>query len=244
MPLTARQYFTLRRLHSLTGVVPVGVFLLEHFFTNSKALQGPAAYNGAIAFLQSLPYLYLIEIMGIGVPIIFHATLGIWIAWQSKNNTRHYPYGRNFMFFWQRVTGVFLVVYIGYHVLTTRFAPWLGHPDAHADFFQLMHDKLQNPLIFVFYVLGVVAASFHLGNGLWGFAIHWGLLTGRGAQRAWSWAGISVSVLLAVVGLNALLAFEPMGLRGMTVFQKNEAAVAAPAEANPGEVASPDAEAR
>lgn len=225
MPVTARQYFTLRRLHSLTGVLPVGVFLLEHFFTNSKALQGAEAYNGAIEFLQALPYLYLIEIFGIAVPILFHAVLGVWIAWQAKNNPVTYPYARNQFFFWQRVSGVFLVVYIAYHVATTRFAPWLGHPDAHADFFKLMHDKLQNPLVFAFYVLGVLAASYHLGNGLWGFAIHWGILTGRGAQRRWSWAAIAVSVALAVIGINSLLAFEPMGLKGVTIFQKDETAV-------------------
>ncbi len=229
MPLTARQYFTLRRLHSLTGVVPVGVFLLEHFFTNSKALQGAAAYNGAVAFLQGIPYLYLVEFFGIAVPILFHAALGVWIAWQAKNNALAYPYARNQFFFWQRVTGVFLVVYIAYHVATTRFAPYLGHPDAHADFFKLMHDKLQNPLVLVFYALGVVSAAYHFGNGLWGFAIHWGLLTGRGSQRRWSWVAIAISVTIAVVGLNSLLAFEPLGLRAVTLFSKPaEASHAAP----------------
>lgn len=222
MALTARQYFTLRRLHSLTGVVPVGVFLLEHFFTNSQALRGPRAYNDSIEFLQSLPYLYLIEIVGIALPILFHAGLGIWIAWQAKNNAVTYPYARNQMFFWQRVTGVFLVFYIAYHVATTRFAPYFGHPDAHADFFQLMHDKLQNPLVFAFYVLGVLAAGFHFGNGLWGFAIHWGLLTGRGAQRRWSWVALAISLAISAVGINALLAFEPMGLKGVTIMQPQE----------------------
>jgi succinate dehydrogenase / fumarate reductase cytochrome b subunit len=220
MPLTARQYFTLRRLHSLTGVVPVGVFLLEHFFTNSKALQGAAEYNGAVAFLQSIPYLYLVEFFGIAVPIVFHAALGLWIAWQAKNNAIAYPYARNQFFFWQRVTGVLLVVYIAYHVATTRFAPYLGDPDAHADFFKMMHDKLQNPLVFAFYVLGVCAAAYHFGNGLWGFAIHWGILTGRGSQRRWSWVAIAISVAIAAVGVNSLLAFEPLGLRAVTIFSK------------------------
>jgi succinate dehydrogenase / fumarate reductase cytochrome b subunit len=36
-PLRAGQgySFVLRRLHSLTGIVPIGAFLLEHFFSNA-----------------------------------------------------------------------------------------------------------------------------------------------------------------------------------------------------------------
>ncbi|MBP1611412.1 MAG: succinate dehydrogenase subunit, partial [Acidobacteria bacterium] len=75
MALTDRQYFTLRRLQSLTGVVPVGVFLLEHWFTNAFALGGAAAYNEKVEFLRSLPYLFLLEVFGIFLPIAFHAVV-------------------------------------------------------------------------------------------------------------------------------------------------------------------------
>ena len=40
MKISDRTYFTLKRLHSLTGVVPVGLFLLEHLYTNARSLQG------------------------------------------------------------------------------------------------------------------------------------------------------------------------------------------------------------
>ena len=32
--------FLLRRLHSLTGIVPIGAFLIEHFISNSEATKG------------------------------------------------------------------------------------------------------------------------------------------------------------------------------------------------------------
>ena len=35
--------FWARRLHSLSGVIPIGAFLVEHFFTNSFSRQGPEA---------------------------------------------------------------------------------------------------------------------------------------------------------------------------------------------------------
>jgi succinate dehydrogenase / fumarate reductase, cytochrome b subunit len=218
MALTARQYFSLRRLHSLTGVVPVGVFLAEHFFTNSFALQGAQSYNDKVGFLKSIPYLYLVELFGIAVPIAFHAVLGLWIFWEAKMNSTRLPYKQNFMFTLQRVTGVFLVFYIGYHVAVTRFGQWFGYQNQ--DLFALMKHHLENPLVAIFYVLGILAASFHLGNGLWGFALHWGLITEHRSQKRWAWAAIGVSVALALVGLNSLLAFGPFGLRPVRIFSE------------------------
>ncbi len=218
MPLTARQYFTLRRLHSLTGVVPVGVFLMEHFFTNSFALQGAQAYNDKVAFLKSLPYLYLLELFGIALPIVFHAALGVWIWWQSRSNTTALPYKQNWMFTLQRISGVFLMFYISYHVAVTRFGTLFGYENT--DLFGLMKHHMENPAIAVFYVLGILAASFHLGNGLWGFALHWGLITEHKSQKRWAWAALAVSLALALAGLNSLLAFQPFGLKPVTIFSE------------------------
>ena len=76
--------FWLRRLHSLSGVFPIGVFLLEHMFTNSFILQGPEAYNSKIEFLRSLPYLPFIEITFIGLPILYHAGYGMYVWFTGK----------------------------------------------------------------------------------------------------------------------------------------------------------------
>ncbi len=50
--------FLLRRLHSLTGVVPIGAFLLEHFISNAEAFKGPIAYGKQVEFLNSLPFVF------------------------------------------------------------------------------------------------------------------------------------------------------------------------------------------
>jgi succinate dehydrogenase / fumarate reductase cytochrome b subunit len=41
MAVRLSRTFILRKLHQPTGIVPRGAFLLEHFYTNSKALTGP-----------------------------------------------------------------------------------------------------------------------------------------------------------------------------------------------------------
>ena len=42
-PLRAGQGYSFiwRRLHSLSGIIPIGAFLLEHILSNIQALKGP-----------------------------------------------------------------------------------------------------------------------------------------------------------------------------------------------------------
>lgn len=210
MTLTDSQWFTLRKLHSLTGVFPVGVFLLEHFFTNSHAVQSGAAFDEAAAFLAGLPYVVLIEALGIWLPILFHMVLGIVIATQGDANVGRYRHARNWQYFLQRLTGVILVFFIVYHTWSTRFN---DEAMSAPSLFEWMSGHLAHPGVFAFYVVGVLSACWHFGNGLFGFAIHWGLVTGRRAQRWTARAGVAVFVALALVGLNALLAFRGSAVR-------------------------------
>jgi succinate dehydrogenase / fumarate reductase cytochrome b subunit len=208
MKVSDRTYFVLKRLHSLTGVVPVGLFLLEHFITNARALQGAEAFDTAAADLARLPFVVLLEALGIWLPILFHMVLGILIATTSQANLGRHGYARNWQYMLQRVSGIVLVFYILFHTWMTRFdAGYLNSASA----YQFMADQLANPWVRVFYLVGIVSACYHFGNGLFGFAIHWGLVTGRGAQRWAARVGVLVFLGLAAIGIAAMLGFR--GLR-------------------------------
>jgi succinate dehydrogenase / fumarate reductase cytochrome b subunit len=208
MKVSDRTYFMLKRLHSLTGVVPIGLFLLEHFFTNSKALQGGPAFDQAAAELARIPYVTLVEALGIWLPIAFHMVLGVIIATTWQSNVGKHGYARNWQYVLQRISGIVLVFYILFHTWMTRFdADYLNSPSA----YDFVRDQVRNPGVFVFYVIGIVSACWHLGNGLFGFAIHWGLATGRGAQRMAARLSFAVFLVLTLVGLNALVAFTGHG---------------------------------
>ena len=66
-PLRAGQgySFWLRRLHSLSGIVPIGAFLIEHFISNAFATRGPAAYTKQVELLSSFPFVVGLELFGI-----------------------------------------------------------------------------------------------------------------------------------------------------------------------------------
>src|SRR3972149_6845831 len=74
--LMARTHFVLRRLHSLTGIVPVGAFVIFHLFTNCQLVLGADEFQHEVDFIHSLPGLPFLEV-ALWLAIGFHATLGV-----------------------------------------------------------------------------------------------------------------------------------------------------------------------
>jgi succinate dehydrogenase / fumarate reductase cytochrome b subunit len=198
--------FLWRRLHSLTGIVPVGLFLLEHFISNVEAMNGVAAYNAQVKFLTGLPFRLGLEIFGIFIPLAFHALYGIYIWWRGENNVVDYPWAGNWYYTLQRYSGLIVFVYVAFHLWTMRFTG--VHLTVHSDasFWKVQHE-LTSPLALAAYVVGVVAASWHFGYGLFLFAAKWGIVTGTKARDRAQTAGIVLSCLLALVGLVTIYAF-------------------------------------
>jgi succinate dehydrogenase / fumarate reductase cytochrome b subunit len=212
--------FVLRKLHQLSGIMPLGIFLLEHFYTNSKALDGAAHFNEAVKDLQSIPYIVFVEIGGIFIPLIYHAVYGLVITMEARPNNLAYPYPRNWFYLIQRITGVVLFFFITFHVLNFRFGmiPGLNsisvahRPDLA---FDIVSREFRMVPIFIIYMIGITATVWHLANGIWLFLVDWGITIGERAQRYAGYACIGFGVVLLLVGINAAVAFiRPGGLLG------------------------------
>lgn len=216
------QYFMLKRLHSLSGVVPVAGFVMFHLFENSHSVQGAEAFNTVTHFIRSQPYLNLLEV-GLLTPIIFHALLGLWLMRMAKHNVAQFPNRANLSYTLQRVTGTILLFFISYHVWTTRFA---GIETS--QMFQTLAHNYSNPWVSGFYVVGILSAAFHLSNGLWGFAVAWGIVSGaKSMETAWK-VCIGLGVVVALMGLNALAGFQG---HGIDIFDHQEAPAASSGQA-------------
>ncbi len=74
--------------------------------------------------------------------------------------------------------------------------------------YQDLADAMSHPGYFGFYIVGITAASFHLGNGLWNFACKWGIAVSARAQRAAGWFGAAVTVALTFVGIAIAIGFR------------------------------------
>ncbi|MGP4108385.1 succinate dehydrogenase cytochrome b558 subunit [Virgibacillus sp. L01] len=198
-----REFFY-RRLHSLLGVIPIGIFLIQHLVVNHFAVYGEESFNKAAGFMHDLPFRLVLEIFIIFLPILFHAILGVYIVFVTKNNTKRYGYFRNWMFYLQRVTGIITFVFIAWHVWETRVQ--IGMGNAELDY-SLMENILSNPVMFWFYILGVISTTFHFANGLWSFLVSWGITQSPKSQKIVTYATLLVFLAISYIGVRALIQF-------------------------------------
>ncbi|WP_042354859.1 succinate dehydrogenase cytochrome b558 subunit [Bacillus rubiinfantis] len=198
-----REFFN-RRLHSLLGVIPIGIFLLQHLTVNHFATGGSESFNKAADFMANLPFRYVLEIVIIFLPILYHAIYGLYIAFTAKNNISSFSLFRNWMFILQRITGVITLIFIAWHVWETRLANALYGTDVN---FQMMHEILSSPVMFGFYLIGIISAIFHFSNGLWSFMVTWGLTISPRSQVITTYVTMIVFVALSIVGVRTMFAF-------------------------------------
>lgn len=202
--MAKERQFLLRRVHSLLGVIPIGVFLIQHLIINHFAVYGQGSFNKAAAFIHDLPFRPLLEWVIIYLPILFHAILGVYIVFVTKNNVTKYGYFRNWMYYLQRVTGIITLVYIAVHIWQTTVQINFFNADLS---FDLMDSVLANPAMFWFYIVGLISTTFHFSNGLWSFVVSWGITQSPKSQKIATYVTLIVFLGLSYVGVRALLAF-------------------------------------
>jgi len=198
--------FLLRRLHSLTGIVPIGLFLLEHFISNAEAFKGAEAYGKQVAFLNSLPFVVGLELFGIWIPILYHAVYGTLIWYRGDTNVSDYPWTGNWLYTAQRWTGIIALIYMAQHTYYLRFTG-VHLPTHPMQAFAKVQGEFQNPWMIAFYALGIVAASWHFCYGLWLFAAKWGITTGEKARRRFGYVCLLLALGLVSIGAVSVYGF-------------------------------------
>jgi succinate dehydrogenase / fumarate reductase, cytochrome b subunit len=216
-----RNEFLLRRLHSLSGIVPVGAYMVVHLVTNASVLDGPATFQRNVYSIHSLgAMLPLVEWVFIFLPLIYHAVYGVLITRGALPNSGTYKTTSNVRYTLQRATGMIAFVFIFWHVFhmhgwfhadawMQNVAEPLGGGKFRAyNASSTAAEAMQMSLIVpILYAIGVLSCVFHLANGIWTFGITWGLWVTPRAQR-WATAVCLVFGLgLAAVSMGALHGF-------------------------------------
>lgn len=210
--------FLLRKLHQITGIVPLGMFYFVHLWTNSSALNGATIYNEHVQSIHDFPYLIFIEVFGIFLPLLFHSVYGILISAEAKPNVLNYGYGRNWFYIFQRATGIFLFFFLLFHILNFRFGlipglnliPVAGNADKA---YSIVAGEFQITWVLAIYIVGVIATAWHLAYGFFLFAVDWGIVIGEKAQKITLYGCLGLALFLSVLGVNMAFAFvRPCGL--------------------------------
>ncbi len=198
--------FLLRRLHSLSGVVPIGAFLLEHFISNAEAIKGPIANGKQVEFLNSLPFVFFLELFFIWIPIAYHGLYGIYIWYQGESNVASYPWTGNWLYTTQRYTGIIALIFMVQHTYFLRFTG-VHLPTHPMQSFAKVQLEFQNPWMIAFYAVGIIAASWHFSYGLWLFAAKWGITTGESARRGFGYVCLALALGLVSIGGISMYGF-------------------------------------
>lgn len=197
----------LRRLHSITGVVPVGAFLAFHLWTNTSSSRGADAYDAAARRLQRMPLSLLAEILLIALPLAFHGVYGLYVAATEAPGAPAPTPARRALSRLQRVTGAIVFAFLFFHLWTSRLVQIRDHESV--DLYRLIQAALASGWIEALYVAGILAAIVHLSAGVWTFADAWGLARTRASRTA--------TAVIAVAVFAVLVAWSAVSLEGFAL---------------------------
>lgn len=209
-----RESFFWHRVHSLTGIVPVGFYMVQHLTLNSFSLAGPEKFNAVIGFFAGMPthLLLALEAIFIWLPLLFHGVYGIFIAGRAQPNyfSRKYRWSENRMYVFQRWSGIALFFLLIAHVVTTtvkaKVSP-LGHEAIEFEAWNRSLVSGGTYLVLILYAVGVLLASYHLCYGIWNFCIRWGITVSERSQMACQKLCGVLFILITLLGWGALIGF-------------------------------------
>ncbi|XXF79150.1 succinate dehydrogenase [Myxococcaceae bacterium GXIMD 01537] len=194
---THRTPFLKSRLGSFLAVVPLSFWVVNHLWDNLAAFQGAAAWESAVTTYKH-PYSMVATFIIVLLPLLIHTGWGIVRLFSFKPNNASYKYYGNIKYLLQRLSAVGVLFFLGAHIWLAFLQPRLvgGHPEAFADIAREMHHHAPTLIV---YLLGTLGVSYHLANGLQGFAMGWGILASERSMRRFEpWVIVIFLVLLAM----------------------------------------------
>jgi len=172
--MSKKLQFYLRRLHGVTGIFPLGYFLYYHL----QSMASISSENVIYAFL----FLWL--------PLFYHSLYGMYITYEGSINIGCYPYWRNYMYFFQRWTGIFIFFYLIWHVYIMKFGSFSA-------------TTLNSFILFC----GVLMSIFHVSNGIFGFLVDMGIVVGDKAQKVAVGISMIIFIIFAFYGIHKFYNF-------------------------------------
>lgn len=229
-----RHEFIIRRLHSLSGLIPVGAYMVIHLMVNASVSDDPSTFQSAVYGIHKLPALWVIEWGFIFLPILFHAIIGVIIIRGGLPNSSSYAYTSNIRYTLQRATGMIAFLFILWHVFHMHgwlhIDPWLKHVAEPLGGHQFRPYNASSTaaaalqaswIIPVLYGIGMLACVYHLANGIWTMGITWGVWVTPRAQKWANYACGGIGVALAVIGLISIVGFSKVNIEAARQRENN-----------------------
>jgi succinate dehydrogenase / fumarate reductase cytochrome b subunit len=210
-PRAARLHF----IFALTGLVPLGAFLVAHVALNATALWSTGTFVRATDAVHGVPALGFFEAAFVFAPLVVHAGLGLWliVARVPLSMPRPYPAAVRVAV---RASGVGAAAFLAMHLLEFRFRDH-GFRLGGGELATVLAADLSStvfgiPWRGVVYLLGTGCVAFHFASGLWACVAATRIGDGASARR---WTAVSAAGLGAALWLTvlAVVVFHATGVR-------------------------------
>lgn len=206
----------LRGAFSLSGVLPLGAFLVLHLWVNARALRADAAFASAVDAIQRTRGLALLEAAFVFAPLVVHGALGLRLAATRRSLADPSPYPPAILAT-MRATGTVVAAFLVMHLLELRFrtpgirldGPELGSVLA-AD---LSSTRFGVPWRAVAYLVSTGCVAFHFAAGSWGIYARTRRAAASARARTWAaWVAGAIGLSLGLVAADVVV-FHATGAR-------------------------------
>jgi succinate dehydrogenase cytochrome b subunit len=192
-----------RRVLSLCGLVPLGAFLVVHLAINASALAGSSAFARTAGWARDLPALPLVEWLLVFLPLLVHASLGLWLIVRRQPLHSPAPYAPGLRLA-MRATAVGTLCFLAAHLSELRLR---GSTDSRTPgvLATLLDAHLSStrygvPWVGVAYLLGAGCATFHFACGSWAaFAVSPAGQASERRRRLAAWASVALGIVMWAV---------------------------------------------
>lgn len=220
LPRSERSSFVRARLGSFLSVFPLGVWTACHLWNNLSAWGGETPEEQATRWQRAVtehphPLAHALTLTVVLLPLLLHAAWGLTRLASSRPNNLRFRTFENLKYLLQRVSAVGLLLFLGAHMwlamLKPRLFPGPGKAPGPEAFSDLVHEMHHHTPTLVVYLLGVLAVSYHLGNGLSTFAMGFGVVSSQGALKRAETLSLFVFLLLLLMGWGSVYALYQAG---------------------------------
>jgi len=206
---TGHRAFISSRLASLLAIAPLGLWVIVHLWHNMAALQGPEAWQEAVTSYDTTGSLMLSSVIVLA-PLGLHTAWGIKRLLMSRPNNPSYGFFENFKYLLQRISAIGIFFFLAAHLWLAFIQPRVihGHPEQFAEFaHEMRHDAATLPV----YLLGTLGVAYHLANGVYSFAMTWGLAASRASLQRFQHLAMGLFVVLLGMSWAAVFALWSAG---------------------------------
>jgi succinate dehydrogenase / fumarate reductase cytochrome b subunit len=193
----------LQKWFELSGVVPLGVYLVVHVGNYTRSLFGATNYGvGSVWNGASLaPWWLVFELALVWLPLAFHAAYGLYLTLSPREGDAE-ERTRSLLL---RVTGLFSLGFLVQHALWLSLPLYSGERSP-ADVSEMLAARLSStsngiPLAAILHLVGLGAVCAHFGWGLGRFLERWGMASPSISRNG---AGI-LAVCLFLLGAASIV---------------------------------------